>query len=406
MTAIFSARAGLKVLLLDSQPKIGAKILMSGGTRCNVTNQKVTENDFHSENPRAVKNILQGFPSGQAVRFFEGLDVELVLEEGGKYFPSTHSGRTILEVLTKEIKRLGVTLEVSCKVRKIDFENQVFTVSGEGFEHVSKTVVLCTGGLSYPTTGSDGSGYSLAKSFGHSLIPTIPSLTPLETDDQDWKNLTGVSLPVRLTLWAGDKKQISYEGSFLFTHFGFSGPVVLNLSRHWIRSKENSTVKVAANFLPGITEERFREKLEVDTRWYPKESLKKFLTPTLPERFVEIFLRRQSVPENVILNQLTREQREKLIRALYHSPLSVTGAVGYKKAEATAGGVDFKGVNPKTLESKLQPGLFFAGEILDVDGRIGGFNFQWAWSSGVAAARAIAEKLGVKPPKSSEVSRD
>ena len=392
MTAIVAAKqSGAPILLLDSREKIGAKILMSGGTRCNVTNQRVTEKDFESENKRVLRDVLKTFSSEKAAEFFRELGVDLVVEPGGKYFPSTHSARTVLDALQRECEKRGVHLAAGAKITKITREGNNFILDGaaESSWH-AKTVVICTGGLSYPASGSDGTGYEIAKSFGHSLIFTTPALTPLQTDDADWKSLSGVSLPVRLTLWSGSKKEAVFEDSFLFTHFGFSGPAALNISRHWVRREEKSSRKLTGNFLPSETEEDFRKALAAAAKKYPNQRLKSFVSEKAPERFTEVFLRKLGIPDAVILNQLKRGERELLIRSLFHFPLSVTGVVGYGKAEATAGGVDLREVDPKTLESKLQPGLFFAGEILDVDGRIGGFNFQWAWSSGFVAGRAAA----------------
>ena len=394
MTAIIAARKGLGVLLLDGKEHIGAKILMSGGTRCNVTNQRVTEDDFESENPRAVRNILQAFPSDKAVEFFSDLGVELLLEPGGKYFPVTHSAKTVLDALTMEAARLGVILQSSKKVNEIRSEQGHFHVCGKDFSHEGKTVVLATGGLSHPTTGSDGTGYGIALSLGHHLVKTTPALTPLLTEDKDWKSLAGVSFPARLTLWVDGRKEISFEGGFLFTHFGFSGPTALNISRHWIHwNNARAQVKLASNFLPGESEERLREKL-MDTS--SRKTIKNFLSDVLPERFAEIFLKKLEVPESQIMPQLRREDRENLIRCLFHFPLEISGVFGYQKAEVTAGGINLSEIDIKTMESKIQPGLFLAGEILDADGRIGGFNFQWSWSTGFLAGQGIAKKIGVQ----------
>ena len=392
MTAITARRLGLSALLLDSKEKIGAKILMSGGTRCNVTNQNVTERDFESEKPRVVRDVLAAFPSRQALQFFKELGVDLVLEPGGKYFPTSHSAKTVLNALLSECKKIGVQLEVGKKVTRLSVKESAFEIIGENFSFVARSLVLCTGGFSYPATGSDGSGYELAKAFGHKMIFTTPALTPLTTEDSDWKSLSGVSLPVRLSFKEGNKKRAEFEGSFLFTHFGFSGPAALNISRHWLRSADKGR-SVDANFLPHDNEETFRTFLAKATEKTPSRRLRNLLADKLPERFVDIFITRLGIREEVILNQLTREERERLFRSLFNYSLPITGVVGYKKAEATAGGIDLGEIDPRTLESKLQLGLFFSGEMLDVDGRIGGFNFQWAWSSGVTAARGAARYI-------------
>ncbi len=404
MTAIQCRRGGLEVLLLDTKPKIGAKILMSGGTRCNITNAKVLPADFETETPLTLRNILKTFPADKARQFFEEIGLELVLEEGGKYFPSTHSGRTVLEAFLLECDRLGIQLETPRKVTAVrphpnplpEGEGKsLFLLEGEGFSYQSKTVVLCTGGLSYPSTGSDGTGYKIAETFGHTLVPLTPSLTPLETDDPQWKSLAGVSLEARLTLRVDGKKKAEFTGGFLFTHTGFSGPAVLNVSRYWLRETGGRELQIC--FLPQATEDRVREELIAEAKNIPTLSVRRIFAEDLPERLLDVLFEKSGVDGNVQLAHLQRIGREKLIRNLFYYPLAVTKAVGYGKAEVTAGGVDLSQVDPRTLESRLRPGLFFAGEILDVDGRIGGFNFQWAWSSGAAAARAILARAGKKP---------
>jgi predicted Rossmann fold flavoprotein len=327
------------------------------------------------------------------VEFFKDLGVGVVLEAGGKYFPSTHSGRTVLEALLKEVEKQNINLQKGKKVTSVTFDQNYFILKGDHFSHRAKTVVLCTGGLSYPRTGSDGRGYSVAQALGHTLVPTIPALTPLETSDPVWKSLSGLTIPVSLSLWVNHKKQVSYEGSFLFTHFGFSGPAVLNISRHWIRVRELENVKLTAHFLPIFKEEDWRHLLIESARVHPTRSIKKELALKMPDRFIEVLCQKSEVNSAGLLGQLKKEDRERLIRAICASDLSITQALGYHKAEVTAGGVNLEEVDPHTLESKKQPGLFFAGEILDVDGRIGGFNFQWAWASGQVAGLAAARKF-------------
>lgn len=397
MTAITAKRAGVPhVLLLDSKEKIGAKILMSGGTRCNITNETITLDDYETEQKNIVNSVLKFFPSDKAIAFFNELGVEVVREEGGKFFPTTHSGATVLEALLREIEKLEIELRPSRKVTAVKFENDLFTVTAGEETYQAKTAVLTTGGLSYPTSGSDGSGYDLATSFGHRLVPTSPSLTPLNSSDKDFQKLSGIAMPVKLSLWVGGKKQIEYEDDFLFTHFGFSGPVVLDISRHWIRRQPEGAVLVA-NFLPMITEEHFLERFRKQSETRPGRQIMTFLTEFLAMRFVETALWKAGLFSDTIFDHLKKEQRQALQNVLYRCPLKVTDAVGYKKAEVTAGGVDLKEVERRTLESKFQPGLFFAGEILDVDARIGGFNFQWAWSSGTVAGLGAAQTLKGKP---------
>ncbi len=393
MTAITAQKNKCQVLLLDSQKKIGAKILMSGGTRCNVTNDIVSERDYNGEHLRVVRNILNSFPPEKAISFFKHLGVNLILEPDGKYFPTTHSGKTVLDALNKEIDRLGISLLTGHKVKAVRKEKNIFVIEGENFKFLSKTVVVCTGGLSYPATGSEGAGYGFAKTFGHTLVETTPALTPLLTDDETLKALSGVSFDCQLSLFIDGKEVKSYTGAFLLTHFGFSGPVCLNISRHLIRQKKTIHCQIYANLYPDLNRDDLREKLSEFALKNSKRNIKSFLIQTLPERFVEIFLNKINIAADKLCSQLKKEERQTLLTMLTRFPLSVTGVYGYKKAEVTAGGVDLADLNPKTLESKKEPGLFFAGEVVDVDGRIGGFNFQWAWSSGFVVGNAITSKL-------------
>jgi len=390
MSAIQSAQGGSKVLLLEGQKKVGAKILMSGGTRCNVTNKAVSEKDFNSEHIIYVRNILRSFTNADIIDFFKEAGVELVLEPTGKYFPSTNSGKTVLEALLRKISALNVKLLVEHKVQAVNFNNNLFDVKGEHFQFNAKNVVLTTGGLSYPTTGSDGTGYRLAQSFGHPMVETVPALTPLTTKDNDLKSLTGITLDVQLTLVADGKRQFSCQDSFLFTHFGFSGPSALDISRHFLKTKGDK--KIIINFLPKYDENSWGAYLRQVGEKYPRKTLKGLLIEFLPQRLADIILKKAGIDAELIMNQLDKASRGRLIECCVSYPLDVTGVLGFGKAEVTAGGIDWTEINPKTLESKLMPGLYFAGEILDVDGRIGGFNFQWAWASGVCVAQAILKK--------------
>ncbi|MBP9864842.1 MAG: NAD(P)/FAD-dependent oxidoreductase [Candidatus Omnitrophica bacterium] len=393
-SAIASARAKApSVLLLDGREVIGAKILMSGGTRCNVTHVRVSPSDFFSQAPRTVRNILSGFPPERTLQFFRELGVSLVLEETGKYFPETNSAKTILEALMAETRRLGVSLLTGVKVERAEQAERLFHITSQDKTYSAQTLILCTGGLSYPSTGSDGSGYRLAEAFGHRRVETSPALTPLLTSDSLWKSLSGLTLDCRLECWVGGKKQTEFTDSFLFTHQGFSGPAALNISRHWIRAAKADAPEIRASFLPKMHENSLREKVLTDAAQFPTRSVKRWLAGLVPERLAEALAARAGIPEGMMMSSLTRTQREALIRAALQSSLEVSGTSGYAKAEVTAGGIDFADVDPHTLESRKVPGLFFAGEILDVDGRIGGFNFQWAWASGHAAGTQAAKKV-------------
>ena len=409
VTAIMAARVAgsrFKILLLDSREKIGAKILISGGTRCNVTNQEVTPSDYQGGPAHFVKHVLESFTPAQTIRFFDEIGVELVLEPSGKYFPTTHSGKTVLEALLKEADRLNIDLQKGVKVHVITKEKDLFHLSGhrslpgrqagadaKGSYHVAaRRVVLATGGLSYPETGSDGTGLVIAKDFGHTIVPTAPALTPLTTEDEGWKGLSGITMPARLSFFKQGKKQADTERSFLFTHFGFSGPAALDVSRYWAKAAPTDQPRIEASFLPRETEESLKRRFEAYRGKYADRLLKSFFVEEflLPERFVEIFLKKAAMDARAPVGKM---KKGAFLHRLLNYPLPVTGVVGYKKAEVTAGGVDLREIKVSSMESKLVAGLYFTGEILDVDGRIGGFNFQWAWSSGALAGRGSAGSL-------------
>ncbi len=408
MTAITAAKNGAKVLLLDVREKFGAKIIMSGGTRCNLTNREVSEKDYATNEPNIIRAILRGYTSEQALKFFTEIGVETAEEPGiGKFFPVMDSGQFVLEMLIKEAVRLGVTIETPRKVTDIQKIEDGFHLKGEGFEYQARKVVLTTGGLSFPSTGSDGTGDTIVQKLGHTILFREPSLTPLTTADEDWKKLTGISLETRLTFFEGKKPLQVFQGSFLFTHFGFSGPVVLNISRHWIcaRAKrigsayENDPArqeKIIANFLPSHNEEQVRKEIVQGHFLFPRQTIKTYLAQKkLPDRFIETLLSKCQVIEKIQLCDLMKDERERILKELFRHELSVIGDKGYAKAEVTAGGVDLREIRKETMESRKVPGLYLAGEILDCDGRIGGFNFQWAWSTGHLAGKSAANSNSI-----------
>lgn len=387
----------LHIFLFDTRQKIGAKILMSGGTRCNVTNTEVKPSDFQGGASHFVKHALEAFTPQETIQFFKEIGVELLLEPTGKYFPATHCAQTVLTALIDETKRTGVTLKTGARISEITKQAHVFHLKSDGNEESvsARKVILTTGGLSYPTTGSDGTGYEIAKRFGHTITETYPALTPLLTDQSDWKALSGISLDAKLTFFSGGKKKRECQGSFLFTHFGFSGPSALDISRHFSSAAKDANPQIVANFLPKRHEESLKAEFQMVQKKNPSKFIKNILTGefSLPSRFVEAFLKKIGVNGNEPISKCSGENRRKLNRLLLHYPLEVTGVFGYKKAEVTAGGVDLKEIKVATMESKLVDGLYFAGEMMDVDGRIGGFNFQWAWTSGAVAGRSAARSL-------------
>lgn len=419
--AIRAAESGGRVTLLNAHPKIGLKILMSGGTRCNVTHREVTERDFNAGSRPFVARVLRAFPADATRAWFESLGVELKLEETGKYFPVTDNALTVLDALLAACSRAGVRVESGARVVRMSREASAWrlgvlnvrdsaalgtvAVAAHGRTEWplseeapdrwldADAVVLACGGLSFPRTGSDGTGFALAEALGHTIIPPVPALTPLTADDPWCKSAQGVTVECELSLWVDGSRTERVRGSLLVTHFGYSGPAALDLSRHWLRA-EGHERRVTLSLVPGASAEMLIRAWVEEAQRFPRDSARKRLALRMPDRLAVELCAEAGVEPAAALSQVPRETRARLAERILQRDLRVTGTLGYEKAEATAGGVELSEVNPSTLESRKAPGVFLCGEMLDVEGRLGGFNFQFAWSSGTVAGRAAAGGAG------------
>lgn len=385
-----------RVILLDGAKTIGAKILISGGGRCNVTHQEVTPGDFFG-NHRIIKNILAAFPVEKTLSWFASLGVELKREETGKLFPVTDTSRTVLNALLERCRKSGVDDCSDHRVTGIEIAGGAspgFVLRhARGTIHAKK-IVLATGGRSIPKSGSDGFGYELAQRLGHRVTTTVPALVPLILNDRMFhKTLSGLSQEVEITTIVNSRKVDNRTGSLLWTHFGISGPVVMDASRFWTRGREQgNSVEVYGNFMPGWTHEQVRQWFLEQTRENPRRSAARMLAKRLPQRFGDEVLHHIGCDGQKAGAQVSRREREQLLATLTKFPFPVEGDRGWNYAEVTAGGVPLEEIDFRTMESKLVPGLYLVGEILDCDGRIGGFNFQWAWATGWLAGRAVADR--------------
>ncbi len=395
-TAIFCKRHAprLHVICLDGARRVGAKILVSGGSRCNVTNTIVTERDFWGGPARAVRNVLRAFPASRAAAFFAEIGVALHEEEDGKLFPDTNRARDVLDALLRELERVGAELQSGERVIDVRREPGGFVVAtASGQEHHARAVVLATGGRSLPKTGSDGAGYELASRLGHGYIETTPALAPLVLDGDTHAGLSGIAHPARLTIRAAGCPAIALDGALLWTHVGASGPVALNASRHWHRARlEGRLVDVVLSLCPGETFETLEAWMEQQAGARPRALAATVLATRLPAAVADAWARAAGA-EGITLAHLSRDARRRLIRALLASPLAVRDSRGYNVAEVTAGGIPLDEIDPARMASRRCDGLYLVGEMLDVDGRLGGFNFQWSWSSAWVAGRAMAREL-------------
>ncbi|HEY7508779.1 MAG TPA: NAD(P)/FAD-dependent oxidoreductase [Vicinamibacteria bacterium] len=391
MAAIEAARRGAEVVALDGARTLGAKILVSGGGRCNVTHHAVDETAFAGSTRPAIRKVLRRFDVEQTVRFFAGLGVTLRREETGKLFPATDRARTVLDALLRAARDAGVGVRHPWRVQAIERVAGGFSLrSAAGETLAAARVVLATGGRSLPKTGSDGHGYVLARALGHTITSRVfPALVPLTLPrGHPLCALAGLSVPARLEVRGGSGRAlVRLEGSLLCTHFGLSGPVVLDVSRYWTDARaDDAHVELVACWLP----DRTPDSLDADLRALGGATVGGLLERWLPERLSRTLCELAAVEPAQRGHRLTREQRAALVRTLLAMPLPVTGDRGFDHAEVTAGGVPLSEVQLETMESRRCPGLFLCGEICDVDGRIGGFNFQWAWASGYVAGVAAA----------------
>ena len=383
--AIFAGRAapGARIAAVDGAPKIGAKILIAGGGRCNVTHDEVLPEDFNG-NRNSIAKVLRTFPVAETIAFFEEIGVTLKREETGKLFPVTDRARTVLDALVNAAEKAGVNILPATRVESVASGFQLETSRG-----VIRTpkMVLATGGRSVPKTGSDGHGYSLAHALGHTVTEVFPALVPLLLGAGHWmRELSGVSTDVELSVRSGTGRMLARQrGAMLMTHFGISGPAPLDISRHWIDARRNDRgATLICNFLPGEDFESVERHFLAGAKRNPHATEGSLLRGRLPERVLE------RLSDATPLSRLTREARRELIRSLTEFPISVAGDRGFDYAEVTAGGVPLSEVDVGTMASRRCRGLYLCGEILDVDGRIGGYNFQWAWASGRLAGMHCA----------------
>ena len=394
------------VLLLDGAKHIGAKILVSGGGRCNVTHDVVTPKDFFG-NRNIIRNVLAAFPVERTIAWFASLGVALKREPTGKLFPTTDKARTVLHALIDGARRAGVTICPDHRVHEVSQTKTGFLVKhSHGITEASR-VVLATGGQSLPKSGSDGIGFQLARRLGHQISPTAPALVPLVLDRSMFQaTLSGLSHDVELATLA-DKREVDRRtGSLLWTHVGISGPVVLDASRFWtLATNQGTFVEMYGNFVPGQSADELREWFIAQAAQHPKRSLVRTLSSLVPDRFAESLCRHQSCEPQTAVAQIPRLDRDRLLNALTRFRFPIVGHRGWNVAEVTAGGVPLEEINYRTMESKLVPGLYLLGEMLDCDGRIGGFNFQWAWTTGwLAGVSAGRSLLNGKAPAHSASS--
>lgn len=397
MAAITAARRGAGVTLLEPNERLGKKLNITGKGRCNVTNNCDQETLIANipGNGRFLYSALTRFTPQDAMAFFEALGVPLKVERGNRVFPVSDRSFDISGALERELRRLRVRILRERAAEITAEDGRVTGVQTDRQHHPADAVVLATGGVSYPGTGSTGDGYAMAAALGHTIVPPRGSLVPLESGDADCAAMQGLSLRnVEATVLNGKNKPVFREfGEMLFTHFGVSGPLMLSASAH-LRRWDKEQYRLSIDLKPALDQQKLDSRILRDIGENPNRDMANILSGLVHRSMVPVLLRRLALPEGEKANSLTKEQRRALVQELKHFTVSLTGPRPVAEAIVTAGGVKVGDVVPGTMASKLAEGLYFAGEILDVDAYTGGFNLQIAWATGYLAGLSAAEQRG------------
>ena len=390
--AITAARQGQKVLLLERNDRLGKKLLITGKGRCNVTNDCSAE-DILKNVPRNGKflfSAMNAFPPQRIMDFFNDHGCALKTERGNRVFPVTDRSQSVLECLQNEMRKAKVTVRTARVKKIVTLEGRACGVQTDSEVITADWVILATGGVSYPSTGSTGDGYAMAKELGHTIVEPQGSLVPLETAGNDCQQMQGLALRNCGVKLLNAKGKVLYKdfGELLFTHFGVSGPTVLSASCHL----KGDGCKLVIDLKPALDEGKLNDRLLRDLEMYQNRAMENALTDLLPRSMIPVVLRRLEIDPAMQANSLTKQKRRAMVELMKAFPVEITGKRPVSEAIITSGGVKTGEIDPKTMESKKVPGLYFAGEIIDCDAYTGGFNLQIAWATAYAAANAVCNR--------------
>ncbi len=388
--AIMASRRGKKVLLLERNDRLGKKLRITGKGRCNVTNDCTAEEVLQNvpRNSRFLYSAVTAFPPEKVKAFFEELGCPLKTERGNRVFPLSDSALSIQDALNKALSQGSVEIRFARVEDILRGEQGISGVKAGGKLYLTPSVILATGGKSYPTTGSTGDGYDFATRLGHTVVDPVGSLVPLETDEDDCAPMQGLALKNVAVKLLNEKGKCIYKdfGELLFTHFGISGPTVLSASAHMGRT---GSFTMTLDLKPALEEHKLDERILRDLEMYKNRTMVNAMTDLLPRSMIPVMLRRCGIPEELPAHSLTKQQRRALVENLKCFKLTISGKRPVSEAIITSGGVKVGEVNPKTMESKIVPGLYIIGELLDCDAYTGGFNLQIAWSTAYCAAQSV-----------------
>jgi len=388
-----AAKIGNKVLILEKMRQEGRKLLITGKGRCNITNNAVI-GEFITHvypNGKFLRNAFSKFYSKDIIELLEKYGVKSTLERGGRYFPASNSSADVLRAFLSWIKQLNVEIKLGHKVEKLIVEdNRIVGIQASGKIYESKNIIIATGGKSYPATGSNGEGYELARQVGHTIENVMPALVPLETEGKTAQNLQGLNLKnVQASVWVNNKKLGEDFGEMIFTHFGLSGPIILTLSRIVVAELQNNNkVDISIDLKPALDEQKLDKRLIRDLNEHGKKKLVNIFKYWLPSTMVPVFIKLLNFDPEKECHQVSAKERKKITYLLKNLRFRISNHRSFKEAIITAGGVSTKEISPKTMESKLVKGLYFAGEIINLDAETGGYNLQIAYSTGWLAGNS------------------
>lgn len=387
MAAVTAARRGKNVLLLEKNEKLGKKLFITGKGRCNLTNSAEIEELFNAvvSNPKFLYSSFYSFTNDQVISFFEGLGVKTKVERGGRVFPESDHSSDVIRALEQEMKRLGVRISLRTEVKEILTEDGrakgVRLSSGRMI--AADAVIIATGGISYPSTGSTGDGYRFARECGHKVTDLSPALVPMEVKEWYAKELMGLSLRnIGIRITDGKKKLYEEFGEMLFTHYGVTGPVILSASSIVGKKLKEHPLTLHIDLKPALTEEQLDKRVLREFEANHNRQFKNAVDSLFPAKLKPVAIELSGIPEEKKVNEVTKEERLHFVRLIKDFSMTLTGLRGYNEAIITKGGVSVKEIDPGTMESKLVKGLYFAGEVLDLDAVTGGYNLQIAWSTG------------------------
>lgn len=398
MAAIFAARNGHQVRLLEKNEKLGKKLYITGKGRCNITNASDMDNLFANviSNRKFLYSAFYGFDNMQTIQFFEELGCKTKIERGERVFPVSDKSSDVINALHRELQRLKVDISFNTEVTKIvekDGKAVGVIIAGKKEMLPADAVIVATGGMSYPSTGSTGDGYRFAKELGHKVTKLYQSLVPFQIEEEYVRELQGLSLKnVSLKVYAGKKKVYDDFGEMLFTHFGISGPLVLSASSFLTSFVDREEIKAYIDLKPALSEKQLDDRILRDFSEMKNKQFKNGLDKLLPKKMIPVIVELSGINPEKPINSITKEERLGVVRLLKNMELHVERMRGYNEAIITKGGVSVKEINPSTMESTLVEGLYFIGEVLDLDALTGGYNLQIAWSTAYLAGTEVKEK--------------